>query len=109
MFLLLIVSAVKKKKFFFWHMFKNYQDNNHNNNNNNNNFIYIYIASDIGLTNIQTEQESAPPLLGFRLRLSNKGQYIPLPLLHQLWSTGWKKKCLNGSPRADAVVELQCI
>ena len=25
------------------------------------------------------------------------GQHIPLPLLHQLWITGWNKKKLNGS------------
>ena len=28
-------------------------------------------------------------------------EYIPWPLLHQLWRTGWNKKKINGSIKID--------
>ena len=52
-----------------------------------------------------------PPLHGLLFPINSKGsfictipqteQYIPRPLLHQSWSTGWNKKSLNGSTMKD--------
>ena len=56
-----------------------------------------------------SDSEKGNPLPPHRLLLSIKskgsfictipqaGKHIPRPLLHQLWSTGWNEKYLNGS------------
>ena len=39
--------------------------------------------------------------VSFICTIPQTGEYIPQPLLHQSWSTGWNKKSLNGSTMKD--------
>ena len=43
---------------------------------------------------------------GNPLPLTNHPSYIPRPLSHQLWSTGWNEKYLNGSTIRVRVEDL---
>ena len=70
-------------------------------------FIYGYMASDIWLRTILiVRKETHCRHIGYSYRLSarvllyapsHRQDNTPRPLLHQLWSTGWNEKWLNGS------------
>ena len=42
----------------------------------------------------------------FICTIPQTGQHIPQPLLHQMWSTGWNKKQLNGSTMRNQTDDL---
>ena len=67
-------------------------------------FIYGYMASDIIMVKDHSDSEKGNPLPPHRLlfpinskgsficTIPQTGEHIPLPLLHQPWSTGWNEK-----------------
>ena len=72
-------------------------------------FIYGYMASDIWLRTILiVRKETRCRHMGYSHRLAarvllyaSSHIHIPLPLLHQSWSTGWNEKYLNRSTIKD--------
>ena len=71
-------------------------------------FIYGYMASDIWLRTILiVRKETRCRHIGYSYRLTARvlsyASYIPQPLLHQSWSTGWNENSSMGPPHEGSI------
>ena len=70
-------------------------------------YLRLYDVRHMVKDHSDSERGNPLPLYGLHISINSKGSficiipqtgyYIPRPLLHQSWSTGWNEKKLNGS------------